>query len=415
MRPENIDYSSKDKHFFDTENGEILAGHEELVAYGGEGAENLDNIYSLGSLLRNTEVELPYENYDQVDGQNWPLDRYINYGAWILRAIDKPAKSGEKLINARILDHSNKLGIGPSSVQITNKFGNKITNFYREIRAPETHRPKLFDDWTIDDFIKYVKSVDGDTRPERKRIDQLSKNNPQRPSSRVIHERFASIGGYKKIQELAGYTVVRNWDHQDYIDWGVKFIEANSGLKPTAIMLDYMSTKKLGPSASTVIVYGEFKKISLYQAMIMEKYEEFAADQVQANEETLSDIKAETIYGTIPNELFLNNNSPVSESTMLNRYGKYKIISELVPNMSEEAKLSIASDDSKNGSFEAAIRKHNSISTGDIEYAGLTLGVFDYVWPMDSHLKTLKLGSDYEEYYAKRKGYAHKRAGVGAA
>jgi hypothetical protein len=443
MRPAEIDYNSRDKHYFDISNGEVLVGENEQQVYAAQ-HDNPELIVPLGNLLRQTIESLPYEHYDQADCNEWNEDQFKQFGTWILSILPPPESNYQRVINMSVFNQANKLGVGPSAHDIIRTF-NSLSNFYKEIRAENVLAKNQFDDWTIDDFISYLKYVGGDKRPEISDIRRLSRQDPSHPSWKIINDRFKNIGGFRKIQELAGYTVVRLWDRDDFIDWGVKFMEANDGKMPTVTMLDYFSTLQRGPTAVTI--YSNFDNIPSYREEIERKYNESQQDKKEAEETLIGKINDDLLSGRVPEELFSSADNEISEincsvrfdttcssadtalfskesplpkilnklgiEELFARYGKYSILCEVAPGMTKDTKISIACGVGSDRSFESLIRRHHRIPLGDIEYAGLTLGVFDYVWPLDQHLTTLKLDDGFDKYkrkiWDKKKEYRRRK------
>lgn len=414
MRPAELDYTSYETHFFDTQNGEILRGQDELDNYVEQGAD-IETVYNLGLLLRDRKVALTTENYDSPETINWDRDQFVGYGRWIDQIVAPPIhredhRFQENRLNRDVFDQAARLGLGPGKNAIRRNFGS-LSRFYIEIDAESAQFTGVFQEWSIDDFVTYIKSRGNGKRPTTERLREVSRRDPTKPSPDLISTRFKDIGGFSKILELAGYTVVNLWDEQDYIEWGVKFMEANDGELPTSRMANFLSRKHLGPAGRTII--DNFNKISVFQRRVAEEYynrkDEQAAQRQLRIDRILDDFAAKKLPYELFADLSLENDAETKETLamVLNgknaneailRWAKYSVLNELTPNISSNRRASLSRGEGYDRGFVAAIRKHHDIPAGEIECAALTLDVFDAIWPMDDFKAKLKLGDEYEEY-----------------
>jgi hypothetical protein len=430
MRPEEIDYTQrKARYYIDTSNGEVLAGQKQLTEY--RSANSEANIHKLGEALRYptglvAELELP-----KLVTNEWSEERYIDFGKWIIATAD-PVEARKRHTTINLFRNARHLGLGPSRKEIDKVFDNHSI-FFGKVHARDAKIHNQFTNWEIEDFVKYIQKVGGDTKPSYKLIQELSEKDSTRPSYEYIRNRFSSIGGFLKIVELAGYPTVRTWENEDYVEWGVKFMLANEGLIPTARMLDYFSSKKLGPGASSVI--GRFDKYASYQRQVIKAFEEERDDLYDQLQGHVSSIKGEINQRTIPLELFAvstnddqSDDPPyvpesfaeildfMNETDMVLRYAMYKVMSAVAPTIGEDTKIKlIMNTDSRH--FIKEIRKHHThIKPGEIEHAALVQGFFDVIWPMDNLQKKLTIGDDYEHYHLEKTGRSfgmpHLRARV---
>ncbi|HVX48093.1 MAG TPA: hypothetical protein VHA05_01920 [Candidatus Saccharimonadales bacterium] len=412
MRPNEIDYSDTRKPYFDLSNGEVLVGREDRERYLDEGADPSD-VVALGALLRESPEMIAALNLETIDTSGWSRDRFVQFGRWINRVVDPPSQPGQKRLTRNpVLQNAYKLGLGPSAFAVRKTF-DSYGKFYVAIRAKDTHNVGVFKDWELDDFVQHVKRVGGSKRPTKEDLKRLSDMNPANPDPEYMHQRFHDIGGFRAILELAGYPVIDLWDRDDYIDWGVRFMQANNGVVPTSRMANYLSAKKLGPAARTIS--DNFTKLSIFQNEVCDEWRRVEEEKRKDMEDKLDAIRAGLASGSLPMDLFLDQTQadrtygPLSIEECLEqlpadetigRYGRYIVISALIPGMSEETKIEIASGQHERGFVNAIRKNHSDISSDQIEYEALMLDVFDYIWPMDKHMQELKLDDGYVEYYA---------------
>lgn len=405
MRPSEIDYSSRLKHYFDVSNGEVLAGKQELNEYVAQEDVNPEHILGLGALLRQNN-DLPGENFDTVNPQEWSRERLIEYGRWLYCVVEPPANNKENRLNRDIITRARNLGLAPGYKTIKRIFGS-AGQFYVDIEASDTDIRGKFDNWSIEDFVGYIKRTVGDRKPSRAILNQSRKGNPNNPGPKLIHERFQPIGGVRKLFELAGYQVTELWERDDYINWGVNVMQANDGLLPTTTMANYFSRKGHGPSGKAII--DNFNLISEYQKLVARQYYDKEQQDSEERTQKLFEVSKDISNGVIPSELFTSGGQRadfravvalLGENETILRYAKYKVVESVDPEIPIESKLIISKDGIPYRGFVAAIKKHskNAISEGGVEYAALVLEVFDDIWPMDSHLETLKLDDEFHKY-----------------
>jgi hypothetical protein len=204
---------------------------------------------------------------------------------------------------------------------------------------------------------------------------------------------------------MAGYPDVKNWGAEDLVTWGVSFMKANDGMLPSQSMIDYLSSKKLCPSASTVANRFDRSLVG-YQAELKAAHDKRTLEERTEREAILATIKS----GQLPPELFQNTKT---EAQRLVNYARYIVADELLSKDMVVTKISIGAmntDSVIRDGFVRSIRKNNpAITAGDIESTALYLGVFDYIWPMDDYMETLCIdGPDYQAFMVKRRHYGRQ-------
>jgi hypothetical protein len=421
MRPEEIDYSNRHKHYIDIANGEILAGREELSEYKTY-SDDPSTIFEIGPLLKRPTQEIHALGLDRLDVSEWTQDSYIEFGKWIKSIVPPPTEEERYRLNRDVFINAANLGVGPGKNPLYRNFGS-YSKFYIEIQAGNTHGIGNFNEWTLEDFLDFIKEVGGERRPTLDQISERARRNPSKPKAEYMHQRFKDIGGFSRLVELAGYPVVDLWERDDYIDWGVKFMQANSGLLPTAIMANYTSKKKLGPSGRGII--DKFDKYGNFQREVLQRYQEVEHAKAMDLQEKLAEIEADLRTRKVPEQLFMtapkefaelevspdSNKSSVAElqemietDELIARYAKYKVLKFLNANFTERACIGFAIEIDKERNFISAANSHHAISQGEAESAALYLGLFDYLWPLNEHMQQPKLDSGYEEYYKRIQG-----------
>lgn len=417
MRPNEIDYTSRLKHFYDVSNGEILAGSASVSDYVKEAETSRDNIIDLGQLLRGQhEVAIPAGN-EATDASEWSSNEYIRYGRWLASIVAPPVNPRERQLNRHVFRRAYHIGVGPSEKSMIKTLGG-YSAMYIEIGLQNVHVVgAAYTEWCLDDYIADLRYAGGSTqrRPSWNELERRSKLDRNKPTPDYMARTFRHIGGLNKLLELAGYPVIDLWNEQDYIDWGVKFMMANDGVPPTALMADYLSGKRQGPSHTAIC--NNFTKMRNYQKQVICAYVEARYDQISEEAEIVAAIAADIKQKNIPCELFEEDtinvqNMPTDmviktlktaarKGEFLTSYAKFKVIERIVPGMGVDRRLAVSKD--ATGNFISAVRKHSDVSPADIEHAALTMGYFDFIWPIDDYKHKLKLDEGYVDYYNKIK------------
>lgn len=437
MRPEEIDYSDTRKHYFDLSNGEVLAGADDRKRYIEAGAQAV-RVVELGSLLRSPQshIDLETADYEMIDTSEWEPERYQSFTRWLSKVVEPPQRPEEKLITKKIFHHARKLGIGPSQHAVKREFGNH-SKLYAAAKVAEAHVVKIHDDLSIEEAVAYIQKIGGRRRrPTERDLQKAHQDDPSNPTVILLWSRFRNIGGYNKLVELAGYPVVKLWEREDFLDYGVRFMRANDGQVLTARMANYLSKQQRGPTASTII--NHFDYMSSYQMEVIRRFYEYQEAKKAHDREQLAkvdeDLRAELVPLEIfspfaiqdradqeqveddrekARELFRSKDVAVvarhlGTAETIKRYAKFKILDELTPTMELDKKVAV-SRNLTGQSLTAAIQKSFPVTAGEIEYVALTQDFFDYIWPDDNAVKALKLDRGYKVYADKAEAKDRKR------
>jgi hypothetical protein len=407
------------KHYFDVFTGSVI--DRKFYKYFERSGVNPENVRDLSVLLRETQVPLRPLSYRKLDSSKtakemledinylptepekyapsytrwkWDKERYIQYGHWLYSAV-APPRDNEYRLNVKVIKQAAHLGLGAGIRPINNKF-KKRTKFYEHINAIESRPLGAFDDWSTEKFIKHIQKIGKLTgkTPTHAILLEYAKINPfKNPSPDIIGRRIDGKGELVPAIEMAGYIDSRNWDEDDFYNWGVKVITANNGLDLNAYIINYLSSKRLGPNTSTIsLKFG----LNNFKQRVRKDFEERKANENEARDRKLVEIEQLIRSENHLEELF---ESAESEVDLIKIYAKYQVVHSLCPEWEESTKIIVSTRGSQDASFIGSIRKlNNSISAGDIESAALYLDVFDDIWPMDGYEETLKLDDGFEEF-----------------
>jgi hypothetical protein len=175
---------------------------------------------------------------------------------------------------------------------------------------------------------------------------------------------------------------------------------ANDGQEPTQIAWDYLSQQKKGPSAS-IIRYKFEDGFTEFKNRVKKQFTQDKEERAKDQEEKLELISQGINDGRLPRELFEGS---MDEDELIVRYSKYLIIKELGLSPKLDALKEMCTTGINGRGFISSITKQAfaeyssavSFRVGDIELAANSLGVFEYIWPMDEYKKNLRIIDDPE-------------------
>lgn len=424
MKPAEIDYTVTNPSHFNLATGEVLI--DEQIA----DSEDHDWIVPIGTLLRSPDLFVEPDScfYERLDTKKWSPDQFKAFAGWLERVIDPPEDLGLKKVTTEKFKVAARLGVGPGESAVHREFGG-YSKLYAAARLRDVRTQKLFDDWGVDDAVAYLKKIGNGSPPTEQQLAARQKRNPNSPGHWYLNDRFSDIGGFNKLLELAGYQVVRAWEKPDYIDWGVQFMLANDGKTLTQSAIAYLSSQEKGPSDHGI--YGRFDSLSGYQAEVAAHFSERRDEEAAALQEQFRRLGDDLERGALPFMLFspFAHDSPdadftetvvntlydceqpigrivaaLGEQETIVRYAKFQVLQSVAPDMTTETKIKVARGIGQDRSFAAAIRRkrmYDHLTPADIESEALFLGVFDYIWPMDDHMDSLKLDEGYQDFLKK--------------
>ena len=375
------------EYLFDLQNKQIVVGQYAVKNYlQNKPGSDLANLPAL--LVEGLSPDYPKrQHYKKERGsKRWTKEECIEKGKFLVALLDEE----EVELDLNILDVASQLGLIASSSHLRSRwlFGS-IDNFYQAIDLNKLRKPGRFASWSRQDFVDYINqiAVELDGKPTKKDIWELIRSGLVGPSPRIIKNRF---GTFSKALEFAGFPNIPTWEKEDYINWGVQYMKANSGLTPTCRLIDYLSRLRRGPSATTVAKY--FGSLRSYQAAIRPAYSKDQRESEAERAKKLSQIETDKESGNLPSVIFTVSDS---EDELLTRVAKYRVVAELLPKLEPKTKLFIASrslvNENGRGFVDLLMGAGKDLTTGDIETTASYLGVFEDIWPMDEYMKTLRV------------------------
>jgi hypothetical protein len=178
------------------------------------------------------------------------------------------------------------------------------------------------------------------------------------------------IGGMGELRELLGYPNIRRWDDDDFIDWGVRVMEANKGTGLPLAFAVILSKRRRGPSDTTIT--SRFKRWDTFRESVWaerEERENERAEKIRGYREQTEDGRLPKGYGRF------------SETTLVVAAAKY-ILAQRLTSLSPKDLRALPRD--TDAFVDALIQANINLTPGRIETEAVMMGIFDDIWDMNS-------------------------------
>ncbi len=372
----------KPANYFDIASGTLLIGQAAFDAHIEAGGHPADVVSLPDYLAGHVEVE-PVVDIPKTRKSDWDSNLDVPYAQWLhaeTMQADPPGRITEEVVR-----RAAKLGLGASYKHLKSLPGG-LTSLYQkaELQGVKTHR--LFDSWTTTDWVNYVAKL-GESlqrKPTYVDINEASAL-PGNPSWTLMKKHGVRLS---EVNEKAGWVDVRDWDQDKFIDWGVKFMLANDGHKPTAVLMRILSKKGYGFSPSTIFKGDFFDGLVDYQNQV-----EAAYDQLVEGKQ-LADAMREAEYETaLESDPFFKKlmSAGATEDRKIQTHARYMLSIQLVPDISDEQLRQIC----KTYSGIAFVRQLQiadpTLTAQQIEEMAKSSYLYDIIWPDTGFLERMRV------------------------
>ena len=359
-----------------------------------EAVEAGSTVIRIGELITSESVELTAESYEKGEFRHWTNEDYLQFGRQALRIVQpyephrrgRPPKASLPLTER----HAQRLyfaGLGPErrTYAARKRFGS-FAEFQRQIGSPVNIPNGFFDDWTIDDFTDYARSIHRSTgrRPRMQDFDDFARASKSRrlPGYQVIQERY---GGIAFINERLGFPDYAKWAKDEYIDWALRVIRANPDKKLNIPLVDELSKRQRGPSVSKIIrTFDQWARFLL---------DVERAERLQAASEAVADQAVnDLVTNFVPHQETAPQEFPdYSEQDKETYVCMFTLVKKITARDSTARTVSQRFVKERNHTpiLHRVRQSIPDISQADIEVTAMELGVFDRLWPDDEDVAYL--------------------------
>ncbi len=370
--------ASKPEFYFDMGEGRLVVGQIAIEACIEAGADPLD-LVPLDALLTAKARLVSAKDFPTMPYDEWEATMDIPFAQWLHNLT--MVSENQRPISEEIVTRTGYLGLSPR----LNYFKSRERGFsglYADAKIEGVRTRDLFKTWTKDDFVKYVNKLarkKGDKPTYEDLLAAATKVGNPHPA--IISRRFGNV---LTLFELAGYPDIKSWSREDFIDWGVRFMEANDGRVPTAPSMAQLSKKHRGPHYSTIYDSDEFSSLLDYQTEVMKAFEAKIQSEILLRDKLLEELRDAIDDPSLTNLLM----DAQSEDEALAIFARYKVASLAVDDR-RSRELTFCRNSNPNRFVSNLLRINSGLSAAKIEILASRQGVFDFIWPMDNYKQEL--------------------------
>jgi hypothetical protein len=321
----------------------------------------------------------------------------------LLREADPDNPSAR--ITLKVLRRLYYLGLGPRPNDVfgPQKEFSTLRDFREEFGDKVGYSRGRFEAWTLKDFVNHAAAVERVVggKPEFTDFERYARAHPGAPSRDIIQDRLA--GGISELIEHLGYANARRWTEDDYLDFGVKFIEVNGKDLFGAAGIFALSAKRRGPGYGSII--RRFGLWDAYKDQVLQEYKERSSTLEQERAAKLARYRTMIGNQELPPEY-----GSLSDDQLLLYGGRFVLSVRVAPSMEVERRKSAAAATSHHylKALLKAGAKHG-LTAADVELEASILNVYDDLWPIDHHKTYLKVTPEEVTLAAARRAKAKRR------
>lgn len=375
------------KIYFDLRDGAMLIGDAAITPRLEQ--SGIGDVIPLAELLRAEEVSREYAR--QSRGA-WTNEDFLALGRVAFDLLRQLYPGTGVTLENRDMERMYELGIGPDPAKMVGK--KRGIKSYEDIRteigAPPGYKPRgMFDDWTLADYVRYAAEVEaavgGKPRPED--YDAYARRHRDKPPLHVVKK---IRGGIKSLNERIGYPNFQTWEPEEYVDFGVKFIEVNGLDLFTSTAFEVLHKRRRGPRY--LLIRKKFDSWPSYKSLVLEAAAEQAEAQKFDREAKLQKYESLIEDGALP-----RGGKDLSERDLLVWGARHMLISALFGCKIRSAHRKAALSAKTNRTFVHALLEADatqSLHIGRIELEASIIGVYDDLWPMDQYKQYLRVSAE---------------------
>lgn len=324
-------------------------------------------IVPLVDVIKAETFEYESGDFPLLDTKGWPREQYIAFGRWALDMVSAGEESPN--ISRWHLSRLRIVGAGPSPKNIGN-----FLEFKRDIGVPANAIPNVaahrqFNEASDEEIIRiavgYVRNLGHKITQTQYRKEAAAGNVP-------TNERLnKAVGGIGNLNELAGYPNIRAWEDDDFIDFGVHFMQANSYDRSlfTERTLNIVAARDKGPWPR--VVYERFGW-NTFKQKVMEQVDRIEQERVAK----ISRYRKETTTGILPAAY-----AALDDESLIYTAGLYKLAAACAPHASQHTLCKLATTKTKKTIEERFKAVSEHLNPGYIEMVGMSLGVLYDIYP----------------------------------
>ncbi len=367
---------------FDIASGTLLIGREAFDAHLEAGGHPLDIVDLPNYLAGNVEVK-PAVNIAKVENSEWDPDLDVPYAQWLHSEALQADPPGR--LNREVLRLAGNIGLGASLQYFRNSPGT-LSDLYQKAELEGVKTSGIFDDWSTADWVNYITTL-GESlqrKPTGPDIDEAS-TKPGNPSIRVMNIHGISPA---RIIEMAGWVDVNGWSRENYIDWGVKFMLANEGQKPTARLMRILASKGFGFEPNNIYNGDIFENLIDYQGQVKSVFDKLIKEKTEAEAIREAEYQMALAQDPLLERLVAMGGI---EARKIQIHARYMLSILLIPDIDDDLLRQICTPYSSSR-FIGQLRSGDpSLTAQQIEDEAIKHYLHDIIWPNYGFMERMRV------------------------
>lgn len=362
-----------------------------------EAGQHPADIQVLGRLLHQPERPVDSDFTPPTDYSQWDPALDVPTAKWLHALIQESHPEEKSALSEEALVRAGYLGLIPRITYFKKRPGG-TQGLYAEAELRDVKMRGYFDSWTAQDYVNYVRKL-GETlkrKPQHEDFVEYARI-AGNPSEKQMQKQF---GKPSVALELAGWVNVKEWDTNDFIDWGVHFMFVNDGLVPTSRHLRYVcaGSRGIGPGPDAIYDHEDFSSLMDFQTKVAEEYTKQHLSRESTEKLLIEQTEIDAQHNPIVQELLDGLDEPVRRAQT---YAKFLLIYPLLPEDIVQSELK-AMCQMKQASYfvERVIRVCPEVSLAELETMAAAKGLTDIIWPPDYTKDPLRVANWPEDWAA---------------
>ncbi|HSW79192.1 MAG TPA: hypothetical protein VLG47_00260, partial [Candidatus Saccharimonadales bacterium] len=299
-----------------------------------------------GELLLAADKDFPFKpgDFDVLEPKEHGITREKCIEIGKIAVLAMAQEAGEPVALSRsILRRMYIMGLGIRPQAYTEaRFGftgfKNLAAFKRAVGSPEGFVRNRYKNWSQARWSKAAAEVEAVVggKPEEPDYRAYADAHPDFPNVDAI---IRHAGGVGMLNELRGYPAVIRWGEEEYIEFGVHFIEVNGEDNFLVDAFNILASRQRGPGVSSI-----FRNFDSW-----EKYKQQVFDKIAWTQEKIASYRHKVASGDLParwNEL--------SDEVLLIRGAKMEVINRLAGGLDAREKQNIVI----NSNFAASLVRY---------------------------------------------------------
>lgn len=257
------------QRFFATQTGELLIGSSAVEHYVQSGGHPADV-----RPLRDAITDPQFEPVNGIRTRGWTTDTVTEFLNFYARVLSDGTNSKPCMPTVNQLDQAHRYRLAPSRRMIHNITGGLSVSIKGSRLEPQNGKQRYLH-LTRADYLMIARKLYQRFGAVTKPIIDQAHAQGLCPNYGAFEQRFRSAS---TIRELIGVGLdTRNWMMEDFVDWGVRMMQANDGWLPSMGVISRFIATDYRPSPKSIV--RRFGSLTKFRRLVEEEYERISCTQ----------------------------------------------------------------------------------------------------------------------------------------